>query len=32
MMATARSPANGVAEPLSPTLDKTLKVGLVLKA
>ena len=31
MMATAHSPANDQAEPLSPALDKTFKIGLVLK-
>ena len=30
-MTTAPSPAHGPAEPLSPALDKTFKIGLVLK-
>jgi uncharacterized membrane protein len=30
-MTTAQSPASGPAEPLSPALDKTFKIGLVLK-
>jgi uncharacterized membrane protein len=30
-MTTAQSPANGQAAPLSPALDKTFKIGLVLK-